>query len=120
MEQLFIFLIIFVLISRTISRLMEKASQQEERRKTFPLPSFTFPSEPSEITSLTAAEKKIDEPVEEIKKEKPLFFRVPPSEKTSPFPRTFSRKTLRKGIILSVILGPPKARQLRKFSRDER
>lgn len=114
MEALLLFLIILLFILQGIAKLIQRASPQRR-----PEPQESFPPEVKEYFEeretidlpRMVKKKKVKETVEESKKEKePVLSRAPMLEKTPPF-LISSRQTIKQGIILSTILGPPKAKQ---------
>lgn len=135
MENLFIFLIVIIFILQWVAKLIQRARPQPE-----PEPEETLPSEieeyfksiglpreeakpsPPELTPerevvkppKEAEKKKVITPAEEIKKEEePATLRALPLKKF-PLSLSFSAETITQGIILSTILGPPKARRPRR------
>ena len=122
MENLLFFLIVLIFILRGIAKLIQRAKPQA-----IPSPEEALPQEikeyfesigpPSEeevkkITLRTVPEeKKIIKPLMEIKKEEPELPRAPIKEKSPFFPLIISAESIKQGIILLTILGPPKAKQ---------
>ena len=127
MFRFLLFITFLILIQKLIKTLQEQQKEQkepsEEETKDY-FQSLEFPT-PEEIPSEPKQEKleKLKEPViakREIKRPeikiaefKPTRIEVPPKQAEEELP-TFSQDKLEEGIILSAILGPPKAYQIRR------
>lgn len=125
MENLLFFLIVLIFILRGIAKLIQRAKPQA-----MPSPEEALPQEvkeyfesigpppEEEVKKITlravSEEKKIIKPPTKIKKEEPEFPRAPIKERPPFFPLIISAESIKQGIILLTILGPPKAKQ---FSR---
>ncbi len=123
MENLLFFLIVLIFILRGIAKLIQRAKPQA-----MPLPEEALPQEIKEYfesigpppeeeakkITLRAIpeEKKIRKPAPtKIKEEEPELPRAPIKEKSPFFPLIISAESIKQGIILLTILGPPKAKQ---------
>lgn len=111
MENLLFFLIVLIFILRGIAKLIQRAKPQAG-----PSPEETLPQEVRkyfESIGLPSEEEVKTEAPEAVLKEKkePELHRAPTEEKSPFFPLTISAESIKKGIILLTILGPPKAKQ---------
>ena len=121
MENLLFFLIVLIFILRGIAKLIQRAKPQAGPSPEEALPrevkeyfeSIGLPPEEPKITTLKAVpeEKKIIKPPMEIKEKEPELHRAPIKEKSPFSPLTISAESIKQGIILLTILGPPKAKQ---------
>jgi len=122
MENLLFFLIVLIFILRGIAKLIQRAKPQAMPSPEEALPQEVKeyfesigppPEEEAKKITLRAIpeEKKIIKPPMEIKKEEPEFPRAPIKEKSPFFPLIISAESIKQGIILLTILGPPKAKQ---------
>ena len=128
MWQFLIFIIFILLLQRLSKNLEEQRRQQQEEEKEekikdffqtlgFPLPEEIppkpKPEEPKEPAVIKKEIKKPEAGIAELKPEKvePRGKEIEEDEEELP---TFSEDKLEEGIILSAILGPPKAHQIRR------
>ena len=128
MWQFLIFIMFILLLQKFSKNLEEQRKQQEEETKEekigdlfqtlgFPLPEETPPRPEWKMPKEPAIVKKeIKRPEAEIAELKPEKIETPikqieEAEEELP---TFSEDKLQEGIILSEILGPPKAYQIRR------
>ena len=123
MFRFLIFLIIILLIQRKLKALQEQqkgqqeAPTEEETKHYFQSLGFPPPEEiPSEPKQEKAKEpvivqKQIKRPEVKIAELKPIKFKLPPEETEEAEEQlpSYSADKLEEGIILSEILGPPKA-----------
>ena len=127
MWQLFLFLILIIVFHKLSKVLQEQQEQQQKKSGEgkvrelfqtlgFPLPEETVPL-PKPQKPRPGKQEKIWKPAEEDAKlelTQPAKLQLPsePVEKTEREPIVFYRDKLEEGIILSEILGPPKAYQI--------
>lgn len=121
---LFIFIILLQRLSKTLQEQPRRGQQGEVSRKKiedlfqilgFPLPE-EIPPKPERPKEPIIVKRKTKKPEVEIAELKPAKIEPLPEqvEKTKEGLPTFSQDKLQEGIILSVILGPPKAHQIRR------
>ncbi len=128
----FLLFVIFIILIQRLTRVLQEQQKEEQREpakekinelfKTlgFPLPEETPPEPKSERLESpkepVIVKKEIKKPEVEIAEFKPTKIEPPPKrteEEEEELP-AFSTDKLEEGIVLSEILGPPKAYQIRR------
>jgi hypothetical protein len=125
----FLIFIIFILLLRKASRTLEEQRKEQQKEPTeeeiknlfqtlgFPPPQEIPPEpKPERAEEPVIVKKEIKKPEVKIAELKPAKIKPPPKqvEEAKEELLTFSQDKLEEGIILSEILGPPKAYQIRR------
>ena len=124
MFRFLLFITFLILIQKLIKTLQEQQKEQkepseEETKDYFQSLGFPPPREippqpkPERPKEPVIAKREIKRPEIKIAEFKPTRIEVPPKQAEEELP-TFSQDKLEEGIILSAILGPPKAYQIRR------